>query len=185
MEVFEAMRTRASVRDFRPDPIGRGQMEKLKVAALLAPTSLNLQEQKFCFVTDAGLLREMAEGVIEVSKERGETDYLERLAQRGGKVFFGAPLVIVIAVNPENNYIDVDAGIAAQNLALAAKAEGLDSVIMAAPDRIFTGRRAEKYERLLGFPQGCRFAIAVAVGYAAVEFRPHSLKPENIIELSG
>ena len=120
MEVFEAMRTRASVRDFRPDPIGRGQMEKLKEAALLAPTSLNLQEQKFCFVTDTALLREMAEGVIEVSKERGETDYLERLAQRGGKVFFGAPLVIVIAVNPENNYIDVDAGIAAQNLALAA-----------------------------------------------------------------
>ena len=107
------------------------------------------------------------------------------MALRGGKVFFGAPLVIVIAVNPENNYIDVDAGIAAQNLALAAKAEGLDSVIMAAPDRIFTGRRAEKYERLLGFPQGYRFAIAVAVGYAAVEFRPHSLKPENIIELSG
>ena len=32
MEVFEAMRTRASVRDFRPDPIGRGQMEKLKEA---------------------------------------------------------------------------------------------------------------------------------------------------------
>lgn len=120
MEVFEAMRTRASVRDFRPDPIGRGQMEKLKEAALLAPTSLNLQEQKFCFVTDAALLRKMTEGVIEVSKERGETDYLERLALRGGKVFFGAPLVIVIAVNPENNYIDVDAGIAAQNLALAA-----------------------------------------------------------------
>ena len=92
-------------------------------------------------------------------------------------------LVIVIAVNPENNYIDVDAGIAVQSLALAAKALGLESVIMAAPDRVFTGPRAQEYERLLGFPAGYRFAIALAVGYAAREFRPHEHKRENMIEL--
>ena len=183
MEVFEALRTRASVRDFLPAPIPAEALEKLKEAALCAPTSLNLQQQRFCFITAPDILRALTEGVIRVSEERGETDYLERLAQRDGKVFFGAPLVIVIAVNPENNYIDVDAGIAVQSLALAAKALGLDSVIMAAPDRVFTGPRAQEYERLLGFPAGYRFAIALAVGYAACEFRPHEHKQENMIEL--
>lgn len=183
MEVFEALRTRASVRDFLPRAIESEKIEKLKEAALCAPTSLNLQQQRFCFVTDPALLCEMTNGVIRVSRQRREKDYLERLALRDGKVFFGAPLVIVIAVNPENNYIDVDAGIAVQSLALAAKALGLDSVIMAAPDRIFMGASAQYYERLLKFPAGYRFAIALAVGYAAAEFRPHALKPENILEL--
>ena len=183
MEVFEALRTRVSVRDFLPEPIPAEKLEKLKEAALCAPTSLNLQQQRFCFVTDPRVLQTLTQGVIRVSRERGEADYLERLAQRGGKVFFGAPLLIVIAVNPENNYIDVDAGIAVQSLALAAKALGLDSVIMAAPDRIFVGPLAGHYERLLDFPDGYRFAIALAVGYAAAEFQPHTLKPENIIEL--
>ena len=98
MEVFEALRTRASVRDFLPAPIPAEALEKLKEAALCAPTSLNLQQQRFCFITAPDILRTLTEGVIRVSEERGETDYLERLAQRDGKVFFGAPLVIVIAV---------------------------------------------------------------------------------------
>lgn len=183
MEVFEALRRRASVRDFLPRPIEREKIELLRQAAMCAPTSLNLQQQRFCFVTDPQILRAMTEGVIRVSRERGELDYLERLAQRDGKVFFGAPLVIVIAVNPQNNYIDVDAGIAVQSLALAAKALELDSVIMAAPDRIFTGPAAQDYLRLLQFPDGYRFAIALAVGYAAADFRPHEWKPENIMEL--
>lgn len=183
MEIFEALRCRASVRDFLPRKIEQEKLEKLKQAALCAPTSLNLQQQQFRFVTDPQIIRKMTEAVIRVSQERGENDYLERLSQRNGKVFFGAPLIIVIAVNPQNNYIDVDAGIAVQSLALAAKALGLDSVIMAAPDRIFTGPLALEYMRLLKFPENYRFAIALAVGYAAADFRPHEWKPENIIEL--
>ena len=70
-----------------------------------------------------------------------------------------------------------------QSLALAVKDLGLDSVIMAAPDRVFVGPLAGQYERLLKFPDGYRFAIALAVGCAAAEFRPHALKPENIVEL--
>ena len=111
MELFEVMRTRCSVRDYREEPLTADQLKLLAEAALRAPTSLNLQQQKFFFVTDPAILGEMTRAITEISRQRGETDYLERLAQRGGKVFFGAPLVVVIAVNPENNYVEVDAGI--------------------------------------------------------------------------
>lgn len=184
MELFKTMRTRCSVREYRDEPLTEAELEQLAEAALLAPTSLNLQQQKFFFVTDPAVLGEMTRAITEVSRQRGETDYLERLAQRGGKVFFGAPLVVVIAVNPENNYIEVDAGIAVQNLALAARALGLDSVIMAAPDRIFFGPTAEKFEKMLGFPSGYRFAIAIAIGRRAAEFIPHQLKRENVVFVS-
>ena len=185
MELFEAMRTRCSVRDYREEPLTADQLKLLAEAALRAPTSLNLQQQKFFFVTDPAILGEMTRAITEVSRQRGETDYLERLAQRDGKVFFGAPLVVVIAVNPENNYVEVDAGIAVEHLALAARALGLDSVIMAAPDRIFVGPTAEKFEEMLGFPPGYRFAIAIAIGRRAAAFAPHSLSWENIAFVSG
>ena len=183
MELFEAMRARSSVREYRDEPIPPGKIAALQQAALLAPTSLNLQEQKFYFITDRSVLNRITEGMIEVSRQREEWDYLERLAQRDGKALFGAPLLIVIAVNSKNNYIDVDAGIAAQNITLAAKALGLDSVIMAAPDRVFAGERGEEYAALIGFPEGYRFAISVAVGYGARPFPPHDLKPGNILSV--
>lgn len=181
MELFEALRTRSSVREYRSDPIPPEKLERLKEAALLAPTSLNLQEQKFCFISDGAVLERIGTEMIEVSRQREEWDYIERLSQRDWKVFFGAPLLIVIGVNPANNYVDVDAGIAAQSICLAAKDLGLESVIMAAPDRVFVGPRAEWFNALIGLPQGYRFAISVAVGYGAQPFRPHELKPENII----
>lgn len=180
MEVFEALRTRSSVRDYREEPVPPEKLLALQEAALLAPTSLNLQEQTFCFITDKAILDQLAAGVIEVSRRREEWDYLERLRQREGKVFFGAPLLIVIAIDPKNHYTGVDAGIAAQSIALAAKDQGLDSVIMAAPDRIFLGEDGEAYGALVGIPPGYRFAISLAVGYAAHPFAPHELKRENI-----
>lgn len=183
MELFEAMRARSSVREYRAEPIPPEKIAALREAALLAPTSLNLQDQKFFFITDPAVLNQITAGMIEVSRQREEWDYLERLAQREGKALFGAPLLIVIAVNSQNNYIDVDAGIAAQNITLAAKALGLDSVIMAAPDRVFVGERGEEYAALIGMPKGYRFAISVAVGYGAHPFRPHEPKPENILSV--
>ena len=47
MELFEALRSRSSVRDYLPVPLSPRELEGLQEAALLAPTSLNLQEQKF------------------------------------------------------------------------------------------------------------------------------------------
>lgn len=182
-KVLELMKQRSSVRDYKPYLPAKDQMESLKLAALYAPTSLDLQEQRFFFITDPGLLLEMEENVREIAGLRGENDYLERLKARRNKVFFGAPLVVVIAVKRSNNYTDVDAGIAVQNLALAAKSLGLDSVIMAAPDRIFTGSKAAYFCDRLGIEVGYRFAISIAIGSAAAPKEPHTLKPENIITI--
>ena len=70
MELFEALRSRSSVRDYLPVPLSPRELEGLQEAALLAPTSLNLQEQKFFFVTDPNILNQIVAGMIEVSRER-------------------------------------------------------------------------------------------------------------------
>ena len=183
MEVFEALKERSSVRDYRSEPVGACELMKLKEAALLAPTSLNLRDQYFYFISDKEILSRMSKAIIEVSRQRGEYDYLERLRERDWKVFFGAPLLVIIAVNLKNNYIDVDAGIAVQSLALEARSLGLDSVIMAAPDRIFVGDRAECFNRLIGIPEGYRFAISIAIGWRNRDFKPHEPAWDRIVDI--
>ena len=64
MELFEALRSRSSVRDYLPVPLSPRELEGLQEAALLAPTSLNLQEQKFFFVTDPHILYRIIAGMI-------------------------------------------------------------------------------------------------------------------------
>lgn len=179
--VLQTICERSSVRNYLDRPISDSEMAILETAALAAPTSLDLQQQKFFFIRKRELLAVIEKGVIEAAKERNEDDYLQRLAERENKVLFGAPLLIIIAVNTANNYIDVDAGIAVQSIALAARSVGLDSVIMAAPDRIFTGPDSGRYTDLIGFPPGFRFAISIAVGYAALPKIPHTHTLDNII----
>lgn len=181
--VLQTICERSSVRNYLDRPVSDSEMAILETAALAAPTSLDLQQQKFFFIRNKKLLAMIEKGVIEVAKERNENDYLQRLAERENKVLFGAPLLIIIAVNKANNYIDVDAGIAVQSIAVAARSIGLDSVIMAAPDRIFSGPYSERYIDMIGFPPEFRFAISIAVGKAALPKIPHAHTLTNIIRL--
>lgn len=179
--MLDTMLRRSSVRNYRTDrPIRADELEALRLAALSAPTSLDLQDQKFYFITDRTLLKRIEQGVIDKARAAGENDYLERLAQRENRVLFGAPLLILIVVNPANNYIDVDAGIAVQNLSLAAKSIGLDSVIMAAPDRVFKEPVDRTLREEVGIPDGYRFAISIAVGEAVESKEPHKLSRDSI-----
>ncbi|MGI5889078.1 MAG: nitroreductase family protein [Oscillospiraceae bacterium] len=181
--VLRVIASRSSTRDYMPDPVPRDAVEALETAALEAPTSLDRQEQKFIFVTDPALIREMEHDIAEKAREAGETDYLERLAMRDGKVFFGAPLVIVVSSRTENDYTAVDAGIAAQTICLAAESMGLGSVIMAAPDRIFLGEEGGRWRSRLGMEPGWRFEISVAVGYPRTRKAPHTIDRRNIREI--
>lgn len=181
--VIQNMLSRSSVRDYLPYTVEDDKLQLLKTAALSAPTACDLQQTRFVFIENREILGRIESAVIEKARERGESDYLERLSQRGNKVLFGAPLFIIIAVKSGENYIDVDAGIAVQNLALAAEAIGLDSVIMAAPDRVFVGEGSEEFLQLAGIPAGWRFAIGIAVGYAAQSKAPHTFNYDNVTVL--
>ena len=76
----------------------------------------------------------------------------------------GAPLVIAVVLTPGGG--GFDAGRAAQNMMLAAWAEGITSCPVAMHDR-------ECAARVLGLPEGHRVAIVLAFGYPASEASLH------------
>ena len=61
--------------------------------------------------------------------------------------------------------LDIGAGIAVENMALAAVGLELGSVILGMPHEAFVGEEAEELRKALHFPEGFDFMIALAVGY--------------------
>jgi nitroreductase len=70
-----------------------------------------------------------------------------------------------------------------QNIALAAKSLGLDSVIVGMPGVIFNGEKADYLRKRLNVPEGYIYGIAIAVGIADMEKAPHELDPSKIITI--
>lgn len=128
-DVIKTMLERSSIRAYTDEKLTQEQISLLQNAALSAPTAMNAQDQRFVFVTNAEIIAELEAGVVEAACAGGDAAFAERIKQRGGKIMYDAPLFVGIFAHPAK-FSGVDAGIAVQNIALAAKSIGLDSVIL-------------------------------------------------------
>lgn len=123
MEFAELIKSRYSVRAYRPDPVSEDKLQRVLEAARLAPTAANRQPFRLLVV-----------------RTRVREEELKRLY--GREWFTQAPLVIGIVTLPEaawkrrdgKNYADVDATIAMDHLILAAANEGLGTCWVGAFD---------------------------------------------------
>ncbi len=187
MEVFEAVRTRRSIRKFRSDAVPRETILRLLEAANLAPSASNRQSWMF-LVVDRPTLDRMA-GVLggsfqERLAEVGWTAMNEGIknlpipvAGSGGKVeglgdFYrtlgGAPVAVVVHVKKsanawiwKNNVCDASAAI--ENLILAAWSEGLGSCWMTGP----LMKREPEIKAFLGIPEEREIVGIVPLGVPA------------------
>jgi nitroreductase len=178
-ELLGLIRSRRSVRRFRPEPVGREVLEQLIELAAWAPSAGNRQDWLFTVVTSPELKRQMAEAVqarwaaiIEANRARGFAEGMERYAAAFAG-FPEAPAVVIISARATTSVqrhmfgeeADATAGgaasaaMAAQNMMLAAHALGLASCCM-------TGALVARKElaQLAGLPRKQEIACLVALG---------------------
>ncbi len=182
--VLQVIADRASIRAYTREPLSPAQMEALKRAALAAPTAVNAQTQRFLFVTNPALLHEVEQAVLQKILASGDEAAIARTAARGNKVLYDAPLLVIVTIDPQNAYTKIDAGIAAQTLALAAKSMGLDSVIVGMPGMAFSGPEGPALKQKLRFPAGLEYGIGVLIGHRAMDKAPHTSPASHILEIS-
>jgi nitroreductase len=144
MDALECLKTRRSVRDYKPDPPPHEVIEDIVDAARLAATAINIQPWQFIVVTDGEMRRKLA----------GITDY--------GKFIADAPVCIVVFCEDGKYYLE-DGCAATQNILNAAWAHGLGSCWVAGDKKPYTGRIRD----LLGLPENYKLISLVAIGYAA------------------
>lgn len=180
--VLQAIYERSSIRAYAPEELTHEELSALRRAALASPTAMNRQDQRFIFITSAEKRARLEEAIIEGVVASGNTDFIERMKSRGGKVTYDAPLVVIICAKP-GRFAPVDAGIAVENLALAAKSLGLDSVILGMPGSAFPVEGAGSVKAEFGFPEGFEFQIAISIGRRAMDKAPHEYDESHVIEM--
>lgn len=135
MNVIEAIKTRRSIGRLKQDPIDRTIIESLLEAATWAPSHHNTQPWTFIVMTGEGRAK-LGEGYARVAAAASELTG-EQLEERLGKERSKAnraPVVIAVVCSPSSDpratLVEelAAAQAAAQNLLLAAHANGLGAI---------------------------------------------------------
>jgi nitroreductase len=165
MDLYEAIHGRRSVRRYAPEAIDRAILDRIVDAAIWAPSGGNAQTWRFVLVTEPtriAKLRTVSPGllgappvVIAVCQDLGE-------ARAKGSTLGETFLALA------------DSAMAAQNLILAAYAEGLGTCVIAS----FHGKAIG---RLLDLPDHVRAVLLVSLGRPAEAPSPPPRRTEGVV----
>lgn len=129
MELMEALRTRRAVREFTPENVDEAVIGALIGAAVLAPSSVNLQPWGFAVVRGAERMQALA---AEAKRHAAAhlpsgSPMAAHAADPAFEIFHGAPALVVISAIDDERQSSEDCCLAGENLLLAAHATGLGS----------------------------------------------------------
>lgn len=171
MDVVEAIYTRQSIGQVKPDPVPRELIEKLLSAAVQAPNHYKVRPWRFAVMTGAG--RERLGEAMAQSTQMAKPDATAEDLQKDREKPLRAPVVIAVAVDKPvlakvKEIENISAAAAAvQNMLLAAHALGLAAIWRTGPSALdpaikqFYGWEADQH--LIGF---------IYIGYPQTEVAP-------------
>ncbi len=181
-ETLNVIATRYSCRDFKSEMPSDEILQAIAEAAIQAPSGMNRQAWRVIVVKDQTLMRDMeAEGMNYLASMEDKSSY-NRIMDRGGRLFYGAPCMIVVPIDPaQYGPALIDCGILCQNITLAATSLGIANIICGFTGLAFaSGLRAEEFSKRLGFPDGYAFGCSVLLGYANATKPPHEPDRDKI-----
>lgn len=127
--LMQAIEGRRSVRAYAPDALHRETIVDLLKAAVKAPTAMHREPWAFVVIQDRALLRELsvaAHATIDASTRKS----LGALFEKDFNIFYDAGTLILICAPPTHLFAAADCWLAAENLMLAACAQGLGSCVI-------------------------------------------------------
>ncbi len=160
-ECLEVINTRSSIRKYTDQAISPEVCRTLVEAGLKAPTATNKQEIHITVVGKDNPVQ------CEIQNDLNPEATVS--------FFYNAPLTFYLSADENFRWSPVDAGIAVENIHLAAKALGLGSVILGCMERTRNGEKKTEYAEKLFIPEGYKFFVAIAVGYPDTEKVPHAI----------
>ena len=162
---FDAMKERSSTRGYTDEPLTEEALQQILQAGLQAPTARNRQEIHFTVLKKGNPLID----ALEAEKNR-----LAGISAPAHDFSYEAPVVVILSAERDFRWSTLDAGIAVENMAIAADALGLGSVIIGCIADALWGEKRDYFASALRFPEGYEYKIAIAVGHKAAVKDPHT-----------
>ena len=180
-EILEVIKKRRSIRKYKPEQISDADLEAIMEAAIYAPSAMNQQKWHFTVVQNREMLDKITQTAREKLLQSSVPFFVERAKDPNSSVFYHDPTLVIITADEKAGFIDLDCGMAAENIALAATSMGIDSCIIAMTGTLFEGDDTDGVKKELGIPEGYRFVISIALGYKDMDSPPAPpKKKENV-----
>ncbi len=173
-DTLKTIHERFSCRSFLSEKIRSDDLAAILQAGLTSPSSENRQFWRIIAVEDQALLDEIEqESLLNFSR------YIGRPSQ-DSTIFYKAPCVIFIPVcSGRVISADLDCGIVAQTICLAASSLQIGNVIVGMSKFAFDGNKKEYFSRKLRFPEGFEYGISIAIGYPKSFRAQHKSDPDK------
>ena len=177
VEALEAILTRRSTRNYKPDPVEPWKIEKILAAGRQAPSGGNSQTCHFLVVRNRealdrlAALAEKAFAGMEITENMyASMRHSVAAAKKGGYVFFyNAPLLIVTANRKDYGNNIADCACALENMMVAANALDLGSCWINQLKWLNEDPEILAYLRTLGLKENERVYGAAIIGCPATE----------------
>lgn len=166
-EVLRAIKNRRAIRNYNEEQIPDYLLQEILSSALYAPNAMNKQNWHFTVIQNKGILNQLANRIVENVICFNNKALINLVTAPGYHPFYKAPTLILISGNPVSEFIQIEAGTAAQNITLAAESLDLGSCIMTMPNFAFICERADELKDHLGIPKEYNLICSVALGYKA------------------
>jgi nitroreductase len=182
MELMDVIRKRRAVREYTNAPIGRSVIERLISAAILAPSAMNLQPWAFAAHLDRARIEEYGKrariwSLANFSQTSFALDLRQMLEDPKFILFHQAPALVMVLAKSSDAQAAEDCCLAAQNLMLAARDEGLGTcwIGLARPWLDLPSTKAE-----LNLPNDFRAVAPIVLGHSKAWPESHGRNPAEI-----
>ncbi len=174
MNVNECIKSRRSIRKYKPDAIDHSIIDSIVSTASFSPSWKNTQITRYTAIEDPAIISTIAEKCVP--------DY-------NAKIIRQIPMLIAVSYikgrcgfERDGSYTTqkgdrwqmFDAGVACQTFCLAAKEQGLGTVIMGVFDD-------EAIAELIELPEDQELAALIAIGYPDIDPEAPKRKPVDVL----
>ena len=176
-ETMEVIYSRRAVRKYKNRTVSKATIEQVIQAGMMAPSAINKQPWKFYILTDREMIRTFDKAIAKVALKDFSKTGIRGIIRTAGQllhfmhgfnlqamtdpIFHGAPVVIFITAPTKNEWAQLDIGMCAQNIMLAAKSMGLDTCPVGLAKFVM---EVEIYSRLR-VPVTEKVLLAIILGY--------------------
>ncbi len=160
-DLFQTIQERSSIRAYTKEALTNSEIELLVKAGLQAPTARNEREIHISVApADSAVVAEIQKAL----NPNASTTF-----------YYDAPVLFFLSGKDDFKWSSLDAGIAVENMHLAAKGMGLGSLIIGCVDGVLTGEQKAYFDQKLGVPEGYSFRIAFCAGHPDTTKEPHTI----------
>ena len=163
MDVIQTILDRRNIRAFSDKPVEQEKLEKLMECAVHAPNAFGAESWYFAVITDPELLEEFRVEMREELINSHAPEAVRNIAKNDPSFnpYYGAPVLIACCGITDFPFKSVDAGMAGENIHIAAKALGLGTCTLGSMPDVSDELKSKVV------PPHCTLLYGLAVGYPA------------------